>query len=343
MTPFIVAFIVQFYFYRYKREFWEKYVRIICIAFDSAVALVAIISPMMRTLNVVDNVGPLNPAAELDYYCRNISNVGVTVSHVTGLVSRVAISTFAEDFETFVLVTSVLLSFMFGCFIAGFIVGDHKFTLGAPYGVCLAIESGALFASYLFLSQEFILGEWCAAFACGLQNAMVTSFSGMAVRTTHMTGLVTDIGNILGQSCRSDSKAELWRLKIHVPIFIGFLVGGFFGNLGWLWFRECALFVPVIFTGGASFVYFSLPFVKDAAKKLQDDVLPEIIPGLEKPFEKTGEVNHALNTYQSKLNTDMKNFLADIETDKANVIELQTVPASKKTNEAEYDESSRLI
>ncbi|KAJ3270450.1 hypothetical protein HDV01_007810 [Terramyces sp. JEL0728] len=276
-------------------------------------------------------------------YINVVSMAGVTVSHVTGLVSRVAISTFAEDFETFVLVTSVLVSFMFGCFIAGFIVGDHKFTLGAPYGVCLAIESGALFASYLFLSQEYILGEWCAAFACGLQNAMVTSFSGMAVRTTHMTGLVTDIGNILGQSCRSDSKAELWRLKIHVPIFVGFLVGGFFGNLGWLWFRECALFVPVIFTGGASFVYFSLPFVKEAAKKLQDDVLPEIIPGLEKPFEKSGEVNHALNTYQSKLNTDMKNFLADIDTDKANVIELQPVVAAKKSNDAEFDESSRLI
>jgi hypothetical protein len=44
-----------------------------------------------------------------------------------------------------------------------------------------------------------------------------------------MTGLITDIGNICGQACRSDTKAELWRLKVHIPIFLGFLAGGFVG------------------------------------------------------------------------------------------------------------------
>ncbi|KAJ1339763.1 hypothetical protein BSLG_005669 [Batrachochytrium salamandrivorans] len=38
-----------------------------------------------------------------------------------------------------------------------------------------------------------------------------------------MTGIATDVGNILGQACRSDTKAELWRLKVHVPILFGFI------------------------------------------------------------------------------------------------------------------------
>lgn len=29
---------------------------------------------------------------------------------------------------------------------------------------------------------------------CGIQNAMCTTFSGAVVRTTHMTGITTDIG-----------------------------------------------------------------------------------------------------------------------------------------------------
>ncbi|KAI8901826.1 hypothetical protein BC833DRAFT_576259 [Globomyces pollinis-pini] len=263
---------------------------------------------------------------------------GVTVSHVTGSVSRVAISIMQEDLETFVLVVSILLSFMFGCFMAGFIVGDHRFTLGAPYGFCLAIESGALFASFLFLREEYILGEWCAAFACGLQNAMVTSFSGMAIRTTHMTGLVTDIGNIIGQACRTDSKAELWRLKVHIPIFCGFLFGGFCGELGWIYLREYSLLVPCFFTGGVGVLYLSLPFIKEATHKLKEATsmsnLANIganlgIPGIEKPEKYRGPVNPALDGYKTKLDDDMKHFLADIGDDQAEVVEMQ--PAVQKS------------
>ena len=75
------------------------------------------------------------------------------MSHVTGTVSRIPIALINDDFETFALVTSILCSFAFGCFIAGFLVGDSKFTLGSPYGLCLFIESGALFASFLFLRR----------------------------------------------------------------------------------------------------------------------------------------------------------------------------------------------
>ena len=58
-----------------------------------------------------------------------LSDVGVTVSHVTGSVSRIAIAMFNEDFDTFALVLSIVASFMFGCFVSGFIVGDGKFRL----------------------------------------------------------------------------------------------------------------------------------------------------------------------------------------------------------------------
>lgn len=54
---------------------------------------------------------------------------GVTVSHVTGSVSRIAISVFNNDMQTCALVTSIVISFVFGSFIGGYLVGDSKFKL----------------------------------------------------------------------------------------------------------------------------------------------------------------------------------------------------------------------
>lgn len=49
-------------------------------------------------------------------------------------------------------------------------VGDNKFKLTRSYGYALLLESAVLFASFIFLKRELVLGEWCAAFGCGLQN-----------------------------------------------------------------------------------------------------------------------------------------------------------------------------
>ncbi|KAJ1344776.1 hypothetical protein BSLG_000291 [Batrachochytrium salamandrivorans] len=198
-----------------------------------------------------------------------VSMAGVAVSHVTGSVSRVAISIVQHDWETFLLVVSIIASFTFGAFVSGFIVGDNRFKLGANYGLTLCLESAALLVSFLFLRRELVLGEWAAAFACGLQNAMVTSYSGLAVRTTHMTGIATDVGNILGQACRADTKAELWRLKVHAPIMLGFILGGVAGQFAWLNLHEYSLLVPCIFTGGVAGLYLTLPFIREAAEQIK--------------------------------------------------------------------------
>jgi uncharacterized membrane protein YoaK (UPF0700 family) len=73
----------------------------------------------------------------------------------------------------------------------------------------------------------------------GLQNAIVTKASKAEIRTTHMTGVITDIGIELGKlvywnRSREDNdkgyvKANREKLKTHLFIFGMFLIGGIIG------------------------------------------------------------------------------------------------------------------
>jgi uncharacterized membrane protein YoaK (UPF0700 family) len=76
----------------------------------------------------------------------------------------------------------------------------------------------------------------------GLQNAMITKLSGAEIRTTHMTGIVTDIGIELGKlfywnSSRLDLDAPFVlanraKLRIHGAMLTSFLIGGVAGAMG---------------------------------------------------------------------------------------------------------------
>lgn len=197
-------------------------------------------------------------------------------------------------------------------------VGDHKFRLGRSYGYGLILCSASLFGSFIFLRRELIVGEWCAAFACGLQNALATSYSGAVVRTTHMSGIITDIGNICGQACRRDTKAETWRLKVHIPLLLSYTVGGLFGQLFYLWFKENSLLVPCFFTGCVACVYLYLPWVKEAAEILKQGVETTIgigqHPAVEVRFVGDPRKNDLYSKLQGRdVDVDIKNFLQDLE------------------------------
>ena len=81
-----------------------------------------------------------------------------------------------------------------------------------------------------------------AATALGMQNGMTSNFRGMAVRTTHFTGTVTDLGLIIGRSRQHG--IEKWKTAILVVTFVLFLAGGVVGLVAGANFGGYALFVP---------------------------------------------------------------------------------------------------
>jgi uncharacterized membrane protein YoaK (UPF0700 family) len=97
----------------------------------------------------------------------------------------------------------------------------------------------------LLLAMALLLGgsthgHFLASAACGLQNAMATTYSGAVVRTTHVTGLFTDLGLHLGAVLRG-SPLDARRLRLYVLLIAGFLTGSAAGTFAFQHWGYAAL------------------------------------------------------------------------------------------------------
>jgi uncharacterized membrane protein YoaK (UPF0700 family) len=110
------------------------------------------------------------------------------------------------------------------------------------YVAPLLIESSLLFFVG-FLGEEFIQKTpntiaFLLLFAMGLQNSLVTTLSNASVRTTHLTGLFTDLGIELSQLFfykNEEQKNQLYTsIKLRITIISFFFLGGIIGGFSYL-------------------------------------------------------------------------------------------------------------
>jgi uncharacterized membrane protein YoaK (UPF0700 family) len=83
---------------------------------------------------------------------------------------------------------------------------------------------------------------------------MVSTYSGTAFRTTHVSGMFTDLGIYIGQRLRG---LEVDMLRIHVCVLVAshFIVGAVLGTLGFAWISERVLLIPAALTGLVGLAY----------------------------------------------------------------------------------------
>lgn len=170
------------------------------------------------------------------------------VSHMSGTVTTLGLNLANDGREVTLRTLSVIASFFFGALLSGFIIRQSTLKAGRRYGVALAVESALLFAAAHLLRQDLRLGYYFAAIACGLQNGMATSYSGSVVRTTHVTGMITDLGIACGHVLRRQ-KVEWRRFQLYGVLFIGFLSGGYLGAIGYSSFGYDTLLFPATLAG----------------------------------------------------------------------------------------------
>jgi uncharacterized membrane protein YoaK (UPF0700 family) len=129
--------------------------------------------------------------------------LGMFTSHATGNVGRLANELASHRFASAGGAFILVASFFGGAFAASLII-ESSF-VGRParaYGAALAVE--ALLLSVFTVSGRFgttvpdvpglPLQAAVLSAAMGMQNSLVTRLSGAVVRTTHLTGVVTDLG-----------------------------------------------------------------------------------------------------------------------------------------------------
>lgn len=165
------------------------------------------------------------------------------VSHVTGSAARLGLGAAGALPAPLGHLALLVASFAVGAVLSGVLIPSSTLVFGRIYGVALLLEASLLALAVPMLQRGDFGGELLAAAACGLQNAMATTYSGAVVRTTHVTGVVTDLGLSLGHALRG-SGFDLRRITLHSSILCGFLIGAALGGLGWARWQHATLWAP---------------------------------------------------------------------------------------------------
>lgn len=170
-------------------------------------------------------------------------------SHMTGLVSSMADDIVLGNTPLVLSALGGLVSFILGAATTAVLVNfARRHSLHSQYALPLLLEALWMLMFGLMGSQLAEIGEdfvpatvVVLCFMMGLQNAVITKISNAEIRTTHLTGMVTDIGielgklfywNRLPEAVSPPVRVNLRRLGTLSALVGAFFLGGLVGALG---------------------------------------------------------------------------------------------------------------
>jgi uncharacterized membrane protein YoaK (UPF0700 family) len=210
---------------------------------------------------------------------------GHVISHVSGTTSDAARWAVAGRFDLAGFLAFLLATFMVGAMLSGLTTEiARRRGRESVYVVPMGIEAALLAAFAVSLEIRRTTGvssgvplyalAGMASCAMGLQNATITRISGGVVRTTHVTGVLTDLGlevvntayglldrrragpgasatpsSALGAEVLPTARhhAPGWRVLLLASIFGSFMLGSGLGASAFTFAPRAAMFPPVLF------------------------------------------------------------------------------------------------
>lgn len=173
--------------------------------------------------------------------------VGQYTSHMTGILSSVADHLVLGEITLALAGLLALATFLGGAVCTAWLVNwGLRRHLHSAYGLPLLLEAllllvFGLFGAAINMAAHLLLPltVLVLCFIMGLQNAVITKISKAEIRTTHVTGLVTDLGIELGkllyvnrQHGTAPVLANRSKLRIHLQLILSFFAGGLLGAIG---------------------------------------------------------------------------------------------------------------
>lgn len=193
--------------------------------------------------------------------------VGFYTSHMTGLVALVADQLVLGGLTVVLMGLVAITAFVLGAMACALQFNwarrrlrHDRFALVLLVEAVLVLIVGGLAESVTWAHREWLIVA-VLGFVMGQQNALITKVSGATIRTTHVTGMVTDIGIELGKMVYlrrpgepDPVRGDLAKLLMLSTIVALFFVGGVLGAVGYL-----ALGFPVLLVPAALLLLVSVP------------------------------------------------------------------------------------
>jgi uncharacterized membrane protein YoaK (UPF0700 family) len=179
-------------------------------------------------------------------------------TNVTGHFAFFAEEIMKHDYTTAITFLIFTLFFLFGSFISSFLEElisiknpdlSHIFPITLEMVILIGV--GIFGTSSGLFTLEGKLTAFFMLLSMGIQNSLVTNISKSTVRTTHLTGLFTDLGIELSQLFFYKKPEEVKKLKtsifLRLSIITFFFVGCFSGGIIYQFLEIKTLFVASFF------------------------------------------------------------------------------------------------
>lgn len=152
------------------------------------------------------------------------------VAAVTASWTNSALGAAGGNSDQFVYLSKVILAFMSGSTIAGFLnpkpalftVSTSVYALPLAIGAALLVAASKLVQSSDSVKTGFLL---CAV-ANGIQNSVTSTLTGNLCRSSHYSGITSDMGTFLGQIL-AGNKTNVFKLKVFMGLSACFWLGGY--------------------------------------------------------------------------------------------------------------------
>lgn len=203
----------------------------------------------------------------------------VLTTNVTGHYAYFADNIVRKNYSFAFYTACFLLSFLSGAFTSNTLVEitlrkNKRYASTLPVAVEICLISIVAFSSKNMVLHYPYLLSCILLFAMGLQNALVTKISSSVVRTTHLTGLFTDLGIELSQLIfywkKDQKKTLVTSVNLRFAIIGFFFAGCIIGGFGFLIYDRKIL-IPAILclTGGLIFdnVKYKIRLIKKKIKQ----------------------------------------------------------------------------
>lgn len=179
------------------------------------------------------------------------------VGNLTALTTQLGMKTANPWLYEGHVLLAVLVGFFVGAVLAGVALPTPRQVVDSRAAAVLCLEAVFLLLAAAGVEETFVknlitssgieapaVQALFAAGALGLQNGLTSSFREMAVRTTHFTGTITDLGLIVGRS-RTQGIDSFKATTLGVTLLL-FLTGGAAGLLAGARFGGYALLGPAL-------------------------------------------------------------------------------------------------